>query len=98
MALHIDPEENEFRTLQKVADWTTKRVLEIGCGEGRLSLRLARLGATVHAIDPDAKLIRNAKANLPKSFSKQVTFRSGKAERLAYKNEAFDSVIFAWSL
>ena len=98
MALHIDLEENEFRTLQKVADWTNKRVLEIGCGEGRLSHRLAKLGASVHAIDPDPNRIRKAKDKLPSHFAKQITFKSGKAEKLAFRNESFDTVVFAWSL
>ena len=98
MALHIDPEENEIRALQKVLDWESKHVLEIGCGEGRLSHRLAKLGAKVFAIDPDPKLIRKAKAQLPKQFAKQIIFKAGKAEKLAFKNESFDAVVFAWSL
>ena len=54
MRLQVDPEGNEVRALRRAGPWRGKRVLEIGCGEGRLTLRLAGLGARVDAIDPDA--------------------------------------------
>lgn len=98
MALHIDPELNEVRALKQVADWHRKRVIEIGCGDGRLTLRLARLGALVHAIDPDAKLIRTARQSLPKRFAWRVRYHVGKAEHLDQANDSFDLAVFAWAL
>ena len=98
MPLRIDPEQNEVRALKSVTDWRRKRVLEIGCGDGRLTVRLARLGAIVHAIDPDAKLIRAARRNLPPQFAKHVRYQVGKAERLDHPNESFDLLVFAWVL
>jgi len=98
MPLRIDPEQNEVRALQRVADWRRKRVLEVGCGDGRLTLRLARLGAVVHAIDPDAKLIRAARRNLPRRFASRIRYRVGTAEQLKHPNESFDLVVFAWVL
>jgi 2-polyprenyl-3-methyl-5-hydroxy-6-metoxy-1,4-benzoquinol methylase len=98
MSLVIDPEENEIRALEAVTNWRRKRVLEIGCGEGRLTHRLARLGAIVHAIDPDPKLIRKARRLLPRRFVKRVTFQTEKAEKLKHKDGSFDVVVFAWSL
>jgi len=98
MTLRIDPEENEIRALEGVTDWQGKQVLEIGCGEGRLTRRLAELGALVHAIDPDAALIRKARRALPQRFAKKVRFKPGQAERLAHPAETFDAVVFAWAL
>ena len=98
MPLRVDPEQNEVRALKSVTDWHGKRVLEIGCGGGRLTVRLARLGAIVHAIDPDAKLIRAARRNLPPRFAKRVRYKVGKAERLDHPDESFDLVVFAWAL
>ena len=98
MTLIVDPERNEIQALKEVTDWRGKRVLEIGCGQGRLTQRLARLGAIVHSIDPDPKLVRNARKTLPQRFTKQVTFRTGKAEKLQHADETFDIVVFAWAL
>lgn len=98
MPLRIDPEENEIRAIAGVTDWRAKRVLEIGCGDGRLTRRLAELGAIVHAIDPDASLVRAARKALPGRFAKSVRFKAGSAEPLAHRDAWFDAVIFAWAL
>ena len=98
MSIRIDPEKNELRALEGVTDWRGKRVLEIGCGEGRLTRRLAQLGAVVHAIDPDPELVRKAREAMPKRFAKSVSFKAGKAEKLGHAEESLDVVVFAWSL
>ena len=98
MSLRVDPEKNEVRALKAVIDWHEKLVLEIGCGEGRLTRRLARLGAIVHANDPDAGLIAKAKRNVPRSFAKRIRFRVGQAEKLSHASKTFDVVVFSWVL
>lgn len=97
MPLRIDPEENELRALRRATNWRRKKVLEIGCGEGRLSLRLARLGAQVVAIDPDRSLITKARRQLPARFADRVRYRVGRAENLEFPSQSFDLVIFSWS-
>ena len=98
MTLRVDPEKNEVRALKSVTDWSGKRVLEIGCGDGRLTTRLAQLGAIVEANDPKTEAIAKARNTLPKRFAKKVRFKVGQAERLGHANESFDAVVFAWSL
>ena len=98
MTYRIDPEKNEIKALQQVTDWRDKRVLEIGCGNGRLTRRLARLGAHIHAIDPNADLIKQAREALPNAFANRVRFSVGKSTKLSHQNEVFDVVLFAWSL
>jgi len=98
MPIRIDPEEVELRALRPAASWRHARVLEIGCGDGRLTRRLARLGAQVIAIDPDRDAIRSARKALPKSYARQVRYAVGTAGRLKFPARSFDIVVFAWSL
>lgn len=98
MTIVVDPEQNEVRALERVTSWRRKDVIEIGCGDGRLTLRLARLGAFVSAIDPDAELILTARRSLPERFAKRVRYRVGKAEHIEHPDEAFNLAVFAWAL
>jgi len=98
MTLRVDPEQNEVLALKTVTNWKNKRVLEIGCGDGRLTLRLAKLGAVVHANDPKPEAIAKARKSLPKRFAGKVRYKVGQAERLAYRDASFDAAVFAWSL
>ena len=98
MTLRVDPEKNEVRALKEMAEWRGKRVLEIGCGDGRLTRRLANLGAQVDAIDPDKKLIALARKELPARYADRVQFKVESTENLKYPPGTFDIVVFAWSL
>src|SRR2546426_1952654 len=98
MTYIVDPERREVTALARVAVWRRRRVIEIGCGDGRLTLRLAGLGARVLAIDPDPKRIRAARRNLPRRLEERIHYRVGQAERLGAARESFDLAVFAWAL
>ncbi len=93
----FDPERIEMRALQNVAQWRGARVLDIGCGDGRLSLRLARWGARVTGIDSDVSDIRKARRQLPIRYRQRVRYDVGSGTRLDYPAESFDVVLFSWS-
>ncbi len=99
MTLVVDPAGTELKLLARAADWRGKRLLEIGCGDGRLSLRLASLEPRrIDALDPDPAKVRLARQALPPEMSGLVHFAVGRAERLKFPDGIFDSVIFSWSL
>ncbi len=98
MALRIDREKNEIAALKAVTSWRGKRVLEIGCGGGRLTRRLASLGPQIDALDPQQNLIDFARLELPKSYASRVEFNVGKSSRLQFPKDTFDIAVFAWSL
>lgn len=99
MAITVDPQRREVRALSRATAWRGKRVLEIGCGDGRLTLRLAGLGPRrIAAIDPDAASVRRARADLPARHRRRVEYRVGSALRLPYRAREFDCVVFAWAL
>lgn len=98
MALRVDPEGHEIRALRGAAKWRGRKVLEIGSGDGRLTARLARLGAVVEAIEPDAALVRTARRTFPAGLRSRVRFHVAKAGRLLYPPASFDVAVFSWSL
>lgn len=68
-------------------------ILEIGCGDGSLSVQLAGHAERYVAIDPDAEAISKAK-----SLASSVDFRPGTGEALAFTDASFDAILFILSL
>lgn len=93
-----DPEGNETKHLQKFVDVTGKRVLEIGCGEGRLTWRYASASNRTVGLDPDKDAIRVATIDRPSDLVNKVHFANAHAENIPFSKETFDIAILAWSL
>lgn len=97
MTLQKDAERNETKYLHKLADFEGKRVLEVGCGEGRLTWQYAKETLTTIGIDPDQDALRVATVDRPADLRSKVCFSLAKAEQLPFSKETFDLAIFAWS-
>jgi 2-polyprenyl-3-methyl-5-hydroxy-6-metoxy-1,4-benzoquinol methylase len=99
MPLQFDPEQNETRALFEIyPDFSDKRILEIGCGDGRLTWRYADRSARVIALDPDLARLERAVNNRPADFT-HVDLRPISLEDFDKRNrETFDLAILAWSL
>ena len=99
MALRIDPKKIEIRMLKKAIDWDGKNVLEVGCGDGRLTQRILGMGVRrIMAIDTNAERIEKAKRNLPAPLKRMVTFRAVQADEIKYPISTYDIVFFSWVL
>jgi 2-polyprenyl-3-methyl-5-hydroxy-6-metoxy-1,4-benzoquinol methylase len=100
MTIRSDPENNEIRALFELVDFSGKHVLEIGCGDGRLTRRYAEAAAHVTGIDPFEQAIGRAKTNQPDSLRSQVEFHHIDFEDFAAARESdmFDIAILSWSL
>jgi 2-polyprenyl-3-methyl-5-hydroxy-6-metoxy-1,4-benzoquinol methylase len=92
-----DPEGAEARVLGQTADFTGKRVLEIGCGDGRLTWVYAPRAASVLGIDPDEEQIAIARSATPPELADRVQFEVGEAEDLS-RTAVFDVAFLSWSL
>lgn len=94
MPLERDPEGNEIRAISDLLSLAGAQVLEIGCGDGRLTRRYASRAAFVAGIDPDANRLAGASNDpLP-----NARFAQASALALPLAAGTFDSAILAWSL
>jgi 2-polyprenyl-3-methyl-5-hydroxy-6-metoxy-1,4-benzoquinol methylase len=74
MTLQRDPEGLEQKTLHALVDFKDKRVLEVGCGEGRLTFKYAAASSLTVGFDPDHDALRIARADSPHDLQKHVPF------------------------
>ena len=88
-----DKEKIELKKIEELSELKDKEVLEIGCGDGRISSLLVKKVKKLTAIDPDEESIKKAKLKI-----KDVDFRVGSGENLDFENKSFDTVIFTFSL
>ena len=78
------------------------RVLEVGCGPGRLSIRLARQhGLEVTGLDLDPAMIARARANTDRAANRggrRPEFLVGDVAALAFPDRSFDLVVSTLSM
>jgi ubiquinone/menaquinone biosynthesis C-methylase UbiE len=88
-----DIEQVEIKMIRHLVDLSGKRVLEIGCGDGRVTSLLAEEAQKITAIDPDAESVERARNSV-----KGVAFKIGSGENIAESDGSFDLVLFTLSL
>jgi len=89
-------QDRDCVTLSKIlqfADLRDQEILEIGCGDGRITSQLAGKAKRLVAIDPKAANIAKAKENM-----EGVGLRIGSGECLEFPSESFDVILFTLSL
>ena len=97
MTADKDPEKNELAHLRRYADFSGKRILEIGCGDGRLTWRYARSAHRVVGIDLERDDLRVASIKRPSDLEGLVSFTQANSMRMPFRNDAFDMAVLAWS-
>jgi ubiquinone/menaquinone biosynthesis C-methylase UbiE len=99
MPIQLDPEESEIAALSDlVPDLAGRRVLEVGCGDGRLTCRYAHRAGSVLAIDPDHTALAAFRALMPPPLRARVELRASRLDALRLPAAAFDLVLLSWSL
>ena len=94
--LQEDPEGTERRTLHNHIDFSGRRVLEIGCGDGRLTWKYAAKAGSVVALDLEHDDLRVAMADRP--AGRPISFLRADSIHLPFQKEKFDIAVLAWSL
>jgi 2-polyprenyl-3-methyl-5-hydroxy-6-metoxy-1,4-benzoquinol methylase len=101
MPVLLDPDGLETQALPNIADFNGKRVLEVGCGDGRLTWRYADLAAHVDGLDPKLERIQQAQKDLPDVLAKRVSFHALSIEEFlapASRREKYDLALLSWAL
>lgn len=94
----VDAEGAHLAAVLRAADFTGRRVLEVGSGEGRLTSGIARVATSVIAFDPDADYVATARSDCPAELLDKIHFEVASAEQIDVPRESVDLVFFSWSL
>ena len=94
----IDPDGVEIVTIKELVDLRDLRIVEIGCGDGRLTFECGREAASVVAVDSDEDAIRKARAETPNALRRRIRFEVADAAQLELPKGEFDLALFSWSL
>lgn len=94
----LDPEGAHLAALRRLGAFRGRRVLELGCGDGRLTPGIARDAASVLAFDPDAEAVERARQSLPAELAQRVSYRVASGREIELEPVSFDLVVLSWSL
>ena len=86
----------ELQTVKELVRLGARRVLEVGCGDGRFTYLYAHEAAYVLGIDPKRDEIDIARRDRPAELARRVQFRVAKT--VAPPRRRFDVALFSWSL
>jgi len=92
------PPQHELREYGGVGLVRGKRVIDIGCGDGRMALGCAPHAAEVVGVDPDPEAIRLARVKARELGVTNVEFKVGVAQALPFADGHFDVAILSWTL
>lgn len=93
-----DPERVEVDRLLRTVPISGNRILDVGCGDGRLTRRIAGTAAWVVGADPDLERIGHAVRLTPLRSRSTMRFVVADAERLPFPASSFPVAILSWSL
>ena len=98
MPLVVDPDGVEIATIRELVELDGRRVVDVGCGDGRISFELARHGAQVLGLDPDEESVAQARDDTPAELRRRVCFDVVDAAAAELPKGEFDLAVFSWSL
>lgn len=98
MAASFDRDGVETAIIHSLVDFDGMRVLEVGCGDGRLTWRYAAEAAAVVALDVNEKKINEAVNACPVELREKVMFKAADINSFDTGDDSFDAAILSYSL
>lgn len=98
MEVSVDRDGVETAMIRDLVDFEDARVLEVGCGDGRLTWRYAAGAGEVVAIDTDDKKIRAALEACPVELREKVSFYAIDINSFDSGDDSFDVAVLSYSL
>jgi ubiquinone/menaquinone biosynthesis C-methylase UbiE len=98
MSITIDPQGVETRAINKLVDFDGLRVLEVGCGDGRMTWRFAEMTSSLLAVDVDEEKIEAARRATPDDLRSRVRFETTDITRAQLPTDSFDAAVLSYSL
>lgn len=92
------PDELEEALFDQVGDLSGARVLDLGCGQGDLTIELAKRAREVTALDLSPGMVRAAEARLKRFVTPPtaVSFLVAPAHAIPVPDSSFDVVVGKW--
>jgi 2-polyprenyl-3-methyl-5-hydroxy-6-metoxy-1,4-benzoquinol methylase len=75
-----------------VKDFTFKNILDVGCGDGSISLPLLNLSRTLDLVDLSSNMLSLAKSKIPKDLEGNVVLQNTSLEKLN-TNKKYDLIL-----
>jgi 2-polyprenyl-3-methyl-5-hydroxy-6-metoxy-1,4-benzoquinol methylase len=98
MSRVLDPEEVHLAALRRLGNFRDQRIIELGCGDGRLTIPIATEAAFVLAFDPDEEGVESARRSLPAELANRVAYQVASGKQIEIEPTSFDLALFSWSL
>lgn len=98
MSSSIDPEDTEITVIHELVDFSGTDVLEVGCGDGRLTWRYAEEADTVLAMDMNGEKIERAAETIPAALRPKVSLVMADIVKVDLSPDAYDIAILSHSL
>lgn len=94
---YYDPENAEFKKINEEAKLKGKKVLELGCGTGRISFQIARFAKQLTVIDNDKDYLGFCKEKSKNLGLNNIKYQQCNIKNLKPIKEKFDIIVSGWA-